>query len=817
MEDRIRAHAARADWEYEHADDMGPSAAELSLARSYDPLTRPTPAENLAGLEEEVSALSRKIDTVAATGTDGATMQHLETAIAELRRLSESVASGDAVTKLTDDVREVAEKIDRLDSAVGSMDAVSVLERRLEPFGGSFAEYAALRNGGAAPNGETPANDVSERQEILESVRAERAALEQLESQIARLAEKLEASDDRMAQVGAIERTLADLFMHVEDTRIGAIEAAERAAKAAALEITTAEAGEWAAVEMLQRELVELRETQVENDHRTQQTLESVHDAVQHMIDRMASMDLSRRAEVPPPPPQAAAPVAPSAPSYPVAQRPVAQRPAAEPTLASPLVKPPARPAPPAIPPAPAAERRAIDPTLPADTPLEPGSGAPRVRPGSPAERIAASEAALGPAKPTAPSNDKANFIAAARRAAQAAAADAAATETSGDAESEGQTGGFAQILNKHRRPLLMAVAAIAILAGTVQVVTRYTRMTASTPEVASRTTPSTEAPVTLASDPDLNVATDPSRPPASTPNPTTTPRTDGIAQNIADNPVGSAAMDYVADTTGSLAKPQTTAPLPPPAPAAGPLGPPATTASLDPLKLPTGISPQLRAAATSGDPAAAYEVATRFAEGRDVPMSMEEAVRWFTRAADQGLAPAQYRLGSLYEKGQGVKKDVEAARRLYMLASDKGNAKAMHNLAVLYAEGIDGKADYRTASQWFRKAAERGLADSQYNLGILCARGIGIDRNLAESYKWFTLAAAQGDQDAGRKRDDVAQRLDAQSLAAAKLAAKAFVPEAQPDEAINVKTPPGGWDRAAVTTVPVKPRTAPSRKIGST
>ena len=149
-------------------------------------------------------------------------------------------------------------------------------------------------------------------------------------------------------------------------------------------------------------------------------------------------------------------------------------------------------------------------------------------------------------------------------------------------------------------------------------------------------------------------------------------------------------------------------------------------------------------------------------------------------------------------EKGHGVKKDLEAARRLYIAAADKGSAKAMHNLAVLYAEGIDGKPDYKIASQWFRKAASRGVADSQYNLGILYARGIGVEQNLAESYKWFALAAQQGDQDAGRKRDDVAARLDPQSLVAAKLAAQTFTAEPQPDEATNVKSPPGGWDRPA-------------------
>ena len=100
-----------------------------------------------------------------------------------------------------------------------------------------------------------------------------------------------------------------------------------------------------------------------------------------------------------------------------------------------------------------------------------------------------------------------------------------------------------------------------------------------------------------------------------------------------------------------------------------------------------------------------------------------------------------------------------------------------------------------QSASQWFRKAAERGVADSQFNLGILYARGIGVEQNLAESYKWFSLAAAQGDADAGRKREDVAKRLDAQSLAAAKLAIQTFMVEPQPDDAINVPAPAGGWD----------------------
>ena len=47
------------------------------------------------------------------------------------------------------------------------------------------------------------------------------------------------------------------------------------------------------------------------------------------------------------------------------------------------------------------------------------------------------------------------------------------------------------------------------------------------------------------------------------------------------------------------------------------------------------------------------------------------------------------------------------------------------------------------------------------------------------------------------RKRDDVSKRLDPQSLAAAKLAIQTFTPEPQPDDAINVAGPAGGWDAA--------------------
>ena len=196
-----------------------------------------------------------------------------------------------------------------------------------------------------------------------------------------------------------------------------------------------------------------------------------------------------------------------------------------------------------------------------------------------------------------------------------------------------------------------------------------------------------------------------------------------------------------------------------------------------------------------------------RFAEGRGVTLSNEEAALWLERAAKSGLVPAQFRVGGFYEKGIGVKKNLVTARDFYLAAAAKGNGKAMHNLAVLYAEGVDGTPDYPNAAHWFREAADHGVTDSQYNLGILYARGTGVAQNYAESYKWFALGAAAGDQDAAKKAEEVASRLDRQSLAAAQLAVKTFTAIPQPDDAINVKAPAGGWDTTASAPPAAKPK----------
>ena len=204
-----------------------------------------------------------------------------------------------------------------------------------------------------------------------------------------------------------------------------------------------------------------------------------------------------------------------------------------------------------------------------------------------------------------------------------------------------------------------------------------------------------------------------------------------------------------------------------------------------------------LRAAAGAGDRLAMHEIGVRYSEGRGMDRDMQEAARWFARAAERGFAPSQYSLGSLYEKGLGVSRDVGKAKALYRDAAEKGNARAMHNLAVVNATGGEGEAaDLAAATRWFLEAAALGVKDSQFNLGILYGQGMGVPRNLAESYKWFSVAARTGDKDAIAKRNEVSAAMDPAALKAARKAAEDWRAET-PDRASNATEVPAGWRTA--------------------
>ncbi|WOS63261.1 peptidoglycan-binding protein [Sinorhizobium fredii] len=442
---------------------------------------------------------------------------------------------------------------------------------------------------------------------------------------------------------------------------------------------------------------------------------------------------------------------------------------------------------------------------------LEPGSGVPDVK--KILERVRAGQMARG--SQPADGGEKADFIAAARRAAQMAVEEADSLKSAKDKGPSVAGGAFA----RHRRPILMAVGAVllAIMSYPLASTMLKDRDAESVRPAAAieRKAEADIAPKAVgeeaAKPASAAVAAKPAEPPKAEA-PVEMTGTPPIATKTAATGVDKPAAVVSAVEAGQ-------APLLQPVAEPAKSGPVSTfqptipgvptAANFAPVKaseivLPEGFGPPaLLTAAKGGDPLSYYEIGTRFTEGRGVKEDLVEAAKWYQRAADAGVVPAAYRLANLYEKGAGVTRDAAKAKALYQMAAEAGNASAAHNLAVMLASGRDGAPDLAAAVKWFEKAANLGVRDSQFNLAVLYARGNGVAQSLEESYKWFAIAAREGDKDAGEKRDEIAKALKPEELASAKAKVEAW--KVQPvDAGANTVDVPDAWVGPSTKTASV-------------
>lgn len=414
--------------------------------------------------------------------------------------------------------------------------------------------------------------------------------------------------------------------------------------------------------------------------------------------------------------------------------------------------------------------------------PLEPGSGMPDLN--SILKRVRDERREMNLGGDT--GIGKADFIAAARRAAQAAAAEVE-SQTRGSSRRDSAEGKKGSLLARQRKPILLAIGAIMIAIAGLQLKNAFF----SGPAAVNGDTGSVAAPMVPTVEPKAQVAASaaPAAPAPSAPAPA--PQT---AAGSTPNEEQTAAPAPTQETVGSLIAAQSSGTD---VPASAKVD---TSVSQIPA-IPVEAGPEpLREAAAGGNTKALFEIGDRYMEGRGVQSDYTKAAEWYTLAADKGFAPAQYRLGNFAEKGLGVPRDLAKAKTYYQLAAEQGNASAMHNLAVLFAAGANGVPDNESAVMWFTKAAELGVKDSQFNLAILSAKGMGMRQDLEESYKWFALAANAGDKDAGQKRDEVAKAMTSDQLTRAREATALWKPKQMNPES-NALSVPEEWRESPATT----------------
>ena len=112
-----------------------------------------------------------------------------------------------------------------------------------------------------------------------------------------------------------------------------------------------------------------------------------------------------------------------------------------------------------------------------------------------------------------------------------------------------------------------------------------------------------------------------------------------------------------------------------------------------------------LSARAAQGNDHAQFYLAKRLQKGEGMAKNTEQAIQWYTRAAEQGVAPAQLNLAIMYLRGEGVQPNIQQARK------------------------------------WLEKAAMRGDNRASYTLALLDEK----QENLVDAYKLYDLAARDG------------------------------------------------------------------------
>ncbi|MDE2362445.1 MAG: SEL1-like repeat protein [Hyphomicrobiales bacterium] len=713
--------------------------------------------------------------------------------IADIRAVVAEGVGGDNLRALEKRIDQLSHRIDAALSADTGGAHIAAFSERLDKL------HRAVAQSLATPR-QQPAADTHHLEELVRDLatKVDRAAdpnagrdeLLALQHQIESLSTKIERSSGADETVVSLERMINELFDQLNDSRLAAVEAAEGAARSAVREaMATAPAAVAPDTSGLVREIADLRQIQDVADQRTHATLKAVHETLERVVDRLSTLEddivesrtQDRRAapaarieERPLPPP---APVAPPSPPAGVSMSAAA-------ALARKKGPPPVE--------QPRGADRAESSAAPAhDILIEPGAG-PRVRPlaGSGDQDQAGRSA-------------QASLIEAARRAqraVKAASASLDAPEKAPAMASEGpaKVSALAQArlaYERRRKPILLGLAALVILLGGAQVAKLALGGGAEPASVAHPATPAkpdtknvSQAPDATAKPPVADAETKPAAPAAD----------DKSAAPGAPAPQSKSPSASIDAAPPPDKRSEAATPAAPVVANAAPSEP----AKVDPTPVgaintkapdPAVEMAAIETLAARGDAAAQYELGARRADGVRTARNPKGAAEMFEKSATKGFAPAQYRLGVVYERGLGLARDSMLAKLWYQRAADRGNVRAMHNLAVLLADN-DGKPDYAGAAKWFRKAAEYGVRDSQYNLAILYARGMGGPQDLVQSYAWFAAAAAQGDEDAGKKRDDIASRLDPASLARAKNAVAAFRPRPI-DPAVNeVAPPPGGW-----------------------
>ena len=167
--------------------------------------------------------------------------------------------------------------------------------------------------------------------------------------------------------------------------------------------------------------------------------------------------------------------------------------------------------------------------------------------------------------------------------------------------------------------------------------------------------------------------------------------------------------------------------------------------------------------------PAAAAELGDAVAAARSGDYAT--ALRGLSPLAEGGDARAQFDIGFMHAQAWGVPKDPAEAIKWYRKAANQGLQVAQHFLGMAYWRGEGVQHDDAEAARWFARAAAQGFPQAQFVLGLMTVSGQGVPQDPAQAYALLVLSGQGGVRAAARATQNVklklteAQRLQAQEI----------------------------------------------------
>lgn len=178
-------------------------------------------------------------------------------------------------------------------------------------------------------------------------------------------------------------------------------------------------------------------------------------------------------------------------------------------------------------------------------------------------------------------------------------------------------------------------------------------------------------------------------------------------------------------------------------------------------------------ASASKGSALAQNRLGLMHLNGEFVLQDYARAAELICAAAEQGDANGAFNCGLLYSEGKGVSKDAERAVTLWQVAAEAKHVAAINFLGQAYRDGVGIAKDETAAFAQFSVTAAAGNPLGLFEVAKASASGTGTDIDLIKAYAYANLAAVRGMTDAVAVRDDLAAKLDAESLGKAQAMAR--------------------------------------------